>query len=135
MNRLCASGLAAVIDAARAITCGEGELYIAGGVESMSRAPFAVAKAEAPYSRELRVYDTALGARFPNPRIMKSYGSDSMAQTGDNVARDHGISRSQADEFAAQSQEKYEKARAAGFFAGEIHPSTFRRARKRRPKP
>ena len=122
VNRLCASGLAAVIDAARAVTCGEGELYVAGGVESMSRAPFAVAKAEAPYARELRVYDTALGARFPNPRIVKAYGSDSMAETGDNVAKDHGISRSQADEFAARSQEKHEKARAAGFFAGEIHP-------------
>jgi acetyl-CoA C-acetyltransferase len=122
VNRLCASGLAAVIDAARAVTCGEGELYVAGGVESMSRAPFAVAKAEAPYARELRVYDTTLGARFPNPRIVKGYGSDSMPETGDNVAKDHGISRSQADEFAARSQEKYEKARAAGFFAGEIHP-------------
>jgi acetyl-CoA C-acetyltransferase len=122
VNRLCASGLAAVIDAARAVTCGEGELYVAGGVESMSRAPFAVAKAEAPYARELRVYDTTLGARFPNPRIVKAYGSDSMPETGDNVAKDHGISRSQSDEFAARSQEKYEKARAAGFFAGEIHP-------------
>jgi acetyl-CoA C-acetyltransferase len=122
VNRLCASGLAAVIDAARAVTCGEGELYVAGGVESMSRAPFAVAKAEAPYARELRVYDTTLGARFPNPGIAKIYGSDSMAETGDNVAKDHGISRRQADEFAARSQEKYEKARAAGFFAGEIHP-------------
>jgi acetyl-CoA C-acetyltransferase len=122
VNRLCASGLAAVIDAARAVTCGEGELYVAGGVESMSRAPFAVAKAEAPYARELRVYDTTLGARFPNPRIVKAYGSDSMPETGDNVAKDHGISRNQSDEFAARSQEKYEKARAAGFFAGEIHP-------------
>jgi 3-oxoadipyl-CoA thiolase len=122
VNRLCASGLAAVIDAARAVTCGEGELYVAGGVESMSRAPFAVAKAEAPYARDLRVYDTTLGARFPNPGIVKAYGSDSMPETGDNVAKDHGISRRQADEFAARSQEKYEKARAAGFFAGEIHP-------------
>ena len=122
VNRLCASGLASIIDAARAVTCGEGELYVAGGVESMSRAPFAVAKAEAPYARELRVYDTTLGARFPNPRIVKAYGSDSMPETGDNVAKDHGISRSQSDEFAARSQEKYEKARAAGFFAGEIHP-------------
>src|SRR5450756_142251 len=110
VNRLCASGLAAVIDAARAVTCGEGELYVAGGVGSMSRAPFAVAKAEAPYARELRVYDTTLGARFPNPRIVKAYGSDSMPETGDNVAKDHGISRSQSDEFAARSQEKYEKA-------------------------
>jgi acetyl-CoA C-acetyltransferase len=134
VNRLCASGLAAVIDAARAVTCGEGELYVAGGVESMSRAPFAVAKAEAPYARELRVYDTTLGARFPNPGIAKIYGSDSMAETGDNVARDHGISRSQADEFAAGSQEKYEKARAAGFFAGEIHPIEVPTGKKTPPK-
>jgi 3-oxoadipyl-CoA thiolase len=122
VNRLCASGLAAVIEAAHAVTCGEGELFVAGGVESMSRAPFAVAKAEAPYSREMRVFDTTLGARFPNPRIVKAYGSDSMPETGDNVAREYGISRAQADELAARSQAKYEKARAAGFFAGEIHP-------------
>ena len=134
VNRLCASGLAAVIDAARAVTCGEGELYVAGGVESMSRAPFAVAKAEAPYARELRVYDTTLGARFPNPEIVKAYGSDSMPETGDNVAKDHGISRSHADEFAAQSQEKYEKARAAGFFAGEIHPIQVPTGKKTPPK-
>src|SRR5512135_1889844 len=71
VNRLCASGLAAVVDAARAVTVGDGELYLAGGVESMSRAPFAVAKAEAPFSRELRAYDTTLGARFPNPRLVE----------------------------------------------------------------
>lgn len=133
VNRLCASGLASIIDAARAVTCGEGELYVAGGVESMSRAPFAVAKAEAPYARELRVYDTTLGARFPNPRILKAYGSDSMPETGDNVAKDHGISRSQVDEFAARSQEKYEKARAAGFFAGEIHPIQVSTGKKSPP--
>jgi acetyl-CoA C-acetyltransferase len=122
VNRLCASGLAAVIDAARAVTVGEGELYLAGGVESMSRAPFAMAKAEAPYAREIRVFDTTLGARFPNPRIVKAHGSDSMPETGDNVAREHGIGREDADRFAARSQERYEKARAAGFYAGEIHP-------------
>src|SRR5215468_1755569 len=73
VNRLCASGLAAVVDAARAITAGEGELYLAGGVESMSRAPFAMAKAEAPYQREQKIYDTTIGARFPNPRIVKAF--------------------------------------------------------------
>ena len=122
VNRLCASGLAAVIDAARAITVGEGELYVAGGVESMSRAPFAMAKAESPYAREVRVFDTTLGSRFPNPRIVKAHGSDSMPETGDNVARDHGISREDADAFAARSQARYEKARKEGFFAGELHP-------------
>jgi acetyl-CoA C-acetyltransferase len=122
VNRLCASGLQAVVDAARAVTAGEGELYLAGGVESMSRAPFAMAKSEAPYAREVRVFDTTLGARFPNPRIVKAHGSDSMPETGDNVAREHGISREEADRFAARSQARYEKARAAGFFAGELHP-------------
>jgi acetyl-CoA C-acetyltransferase len=92
LNRLCASGLAAVVEAARAITVGDGELYLAGGVESMSRAPFAMAKAETPFSREARVFDTTLGARFPNPRLVNRYGSDSMPETGDNVAREQGRS-------------------------------------------
>ena len=122
VNRLCASGLAAVVDAARAITAGEGELFLAGGVESMSRAPFAMAKAEVAYAREARVFDTTLGARFPNPRLVKMYGSDSMPETGDNVAREQGISREEADRFAARSQERCERARAAGFLAGEIAP-------------
>jgi acetyl-CoA C-acetyltransferase len=122
VNRLCASGLAAVVDAARAITAGEGELYLAGGVESMSRAPFAMAKAEAPYAREVRVFDTTIGARFANPRIVKAYGADSMPETGDNVAHEQGISREDADRFAARSQERYERARRDGFYAGELHP-------------
>jgi acetyl-CoA C-acetyltransferase len=121
VNRLCASGLAAVVDAARAVTCGEGELYLAGGVESMSRAPFVVAKAEAPYSREFKVFDSTIGARFPNPKVTAKYGSDTMPETGDNVAKKFGITREEADRFAAASQAKYEKARTAGFFAGEIH--------------
>ena len=122
VNRLCASGLAAVVDAARAITCGEGELYLAGGVESMSRAPFAVAKAEAPFSRDFKVYDTTIGARFANPRIAKAFGTDSMPETGDNVAEQFGVSREESDRFAAASQARYQKARADGFYAGEIHP-------------
>jgi len=133
VNRLCSSGLAAVVDAARAITCGEGELYVAGGVESMSRAPFAVAKAETPYSRELRAFDTTIGARFPNPKITTAYGSDSMPETGDNVAREFGISREQADRFAADSQRKFERARVDGFFAGEIHPISVPTGRKTPP--
>ena len=122
VNRLCASGLAAVVDAARAITCGEGELYLAGGVESMSRAPFAVAKAESPYARDFKVYDTTIGARFANPRIAKAFGTDSMPETGDNVAKQFGVSREESDRFAAASQARYQKARADGFYAGEIHP-------------
>jgi acetyl-CoA C-acetyltransferase len=122
VNRLCASGLAAVIDAARAITAGEGELYLAGGVESMTRAPFAMAKADAPWSREARIHDTTIGARFANPRHVAAWGADSMAETGNNVAREYGITREEADRFAEGSQRKYERARGAGFYAGEIHP-------------
>jgi acetyl-CoA C-acetyltransferase len=122
VNRLCASGLGAVVDAARAVTVGDGDLYLAGGVESMSRAPFAMAKAEAPYSRETRIFDTTLGARFPNSRLVKMYGSDSMPETGDNVARAHGIGREDADRFALRSQERTERARADGFLEGEIQP-------------
>ena len=133
VNRLCASGLAAVVDAARAIAAGEGELYLTGGVESMSRAPFAMAKAEAPYQRELRVFDTTIGARFSNPRIVKAYGADSMPETGDNVAREYGISRDDADRFAARSQERYERARKDGFYAGELHPIEIPTGKKTPP--
>jgi acetyl-CoA C-acetyltransferase len=122
VNRLCASGLAAVVDAARAVTVGDGDLYLAGGVESMSRAPFAVAKSETPYARELRAFDTTLGARFPNPRLVERYGSDSMPETGDNVAREHAVTRDEADRFAVRSQERAERARQDGFLAGEILP-------------
>jgi acetyl-CoA C-acetyltransferase len=122
VNRLCASGLAAVVDAARAVTVGEGELYLAGGVESMSRAPFAFAKAETPYGRELRAFDTTIGARFSNPKIAEAHGVESMPETGDNVAREFAISRPDADAFAADSQARYQRARADGFMAGEIHP-------------
>ncbi|TLP69658.1 3-oxoadipyl-CoA thiolase [Pseudomonas nitroreducens] len=133
VNRLCASGLAAVIDAARAVTCGEGELFVAGGVESMSRAPFVMAKAEAAYSRDLTVFDSTIGARFPNPKIIAGFGNDSMPETGDNVAREFGISREQADRFAARSQANYEAAREAGFFAGEILPVSVPTGRKTPP--
>lgn len=122
VNRLCASGLGAVIDSARAITCGEGELYIAGGVESMSRAPFVMGKAESAYSRDAKIYDTTIGSRFPNKKIIAQYGGHSMPETGDNVAAEFGISREQADLFAAQSQAKYQKAKEEGFFADEITP-------------
>jgi acetyl-CoA C-acetyltransferase len=133
VNRLCASGMAAVIDAARAVTVGEGDLYLAGGVESMSRAPFAIPKAESPWSRDARIYDTTIGIRFPNPRLAKAFGSDSMPETGDNVAREVGVTREEADRYAARSQARYEAARAAGFFQGEIHPVEIPSARKGPP--
>ena len=134
VNRLCASGLAAVIDAARAVTCKEGELYLAGGVESMSRAPFVMLKAETPYAREFRMADTTIGARFPNPKLIKLYGNDSMPETGDNVAKDYGITRAVADEFALTSQSKFARAQKDGFMAGEIATVTIP-ARSKKDEP
>lgn len=122
VNRLCSSGLAAVLDAARAITSGEGDLYIAGGVENMSRAPFVVAKSESAYGREFKVFDSAIGARFPNPKITKAFGNDTMPETADNVAKDLGLSREDCDKFAAASQSRYAAAKESGFFQGEILP-------------
>ena len=122
VNRLCASGLQAVVDAARAVSCGEGELYLAGGVESMSRAPYVLGKSDTPFSRDVKMYDTTIGARFPNARFVKQFGNHSMPETGDNVARDFGITREEADVFALASQQKYAKAEAEGFYRGEIHP-------------
>lgn len=133
VNRLCASGLQAVTDAARAVTCGEGELYVAGGVESMTRAPYVMAKSESPYSRDVKMYDTTIGSRFPNPRFAKQYGDQSMPQTGDNVAKEFGIAREQADEFALASQQKYAKAEAEGFYKGEIMPIALPAKKKDAP--
>lgn len=134
VNRLCASGLAAVIDAARAVTCDEGDIFLAGGVESMSRAPFVFAKSETPFSRDFKVFDSTIGARFPNPRIEKQFGDDTMPQTGDNVALAYGVTREDADRFAAASQAKYEAAKQAGFFADEIVGVEVAQGRKLPPK-
>jgi acetyl-CoA C-acetyltransferase len=125
VNRLCGSGLAAVADAARATAVGQGDLFLAGGVESMSRAPFVMAKAETAFARKAKVYE-ALGERFPNPVVHANFGRDSMPQTGDNVAAAHGIARAQADAFALASQRKYARARDVGFFEGEIAPVTIK---------
>ena len=134
VNRLCSSGLAAVLDAARAISSGEGELYIAGGVESMSRAPFVVAKSESAFGRDFKVFDSAIGARFPNPLITRQYGGDTMPETADNVARDLGLSREESDRFAALSQARFEAARASGFLAGEITPVEVPTGKKTPPR-
>src|SRR5690348_3965194 len=133
VNRLCASGLQAVVDAARAVTCGEGDLYIAGGVESMSRAPYVMSKSDTPYSREVKMFDTTIGSRFPNPKFVKQFGNHSMPETGDNVAKDFGISRAQADEFALASQQKYATAEKEGFFKGEILAVTLPSKKKDSP--
>ena len=122
VNRLCGSGLAAVADAARAISCGEGELYLAGGVESMTRAPFVVAKSESAFGRDFKVFDTTIGARFPNPKIVQAYGNHSMPETGDEVARQFELERADCDRFAARSQANYARALAENFYQGEILP-------------
>jgi acetyl-CoA C-acetyltransferase len=121
-NRLCGSGLNAIVGAAHAITCGEADVCVAGGVESMSRAPFVVGKAEQAFSRDFKVFDSSLGARFPNPKIESLYGADTMPQTSDNLARDYQISREDCDVFALSSQQKYAKAAKDGFFQSEIRP-------------
>jgi acetyl-CoA C-acetyltransferase len=120
LQRNCGSGLNAIAVAAQSITCGEGDVFVAGGVESMSRAPFVMGKAESPYSRDMRIFDSTIGARFPNPLVEGRYGADTMPETADNLARDYQITREQADIFAAASQAKYAAGKADGFFAGEI---------------
>jgi len=133
VNRLCGSGLAAVLDASRGVKAGEGELFLAGGVESMSRAPLILSKAQTAYDRGQQIADSTLGARFTNPLISKHFGDASMPQTGDNVAAELEITREQADTFAAASQAKYEAARADGFFIDEIIPIEVPRGRKNPP--
>jgi acetyl-CoA C-acetyltransferase len=122
VNRLCASGLQAIMDASRAIMCGEGMLYIAGGVESMTRAPFVTAKSDGGWSRKIETYDTTIGWRFTNKKLADLYHPFSMGETAENVAKQWNISREEQDEFAWQSQEKYAAAAAAGKWVNEIIP-------------
>jgi len=107
---------------------------VAGGVESMSRAPYVLAKSDSPYSREVKMYDTTIGSRFPNPRVVKQFGNHTMPETGDNVAKDFGITREQADEFALASQQKYATAEKEGFYKGEIHPFPLPSRKKDAPQ-
>jgi acetyl-CoA acyltransferase len=125
MNRLCGSGMDAVITAARAIKAGEAELMIAGGVESMSRAPFVMPKADTAFSRNAEIYDTTIGWRFVNPLMKKQYGVDSMPETGDNVAIDYKVSREDQDAFAVRSQAKASAAQENGRLAKEITSVTI----------
>ncbi len=122
VNRLCASGMDAVAMAARAIVAGEADLAIAGGVESMSRAPFVLPKAESAYARAAEIYDTSIGWRFVNPAMRAAYGTDSMPETADNVAEQYAVSRADQDAFAARSQARWAAAQQAGIFAEEITP-------------
>jgi 3-oxoadipyl-CoA thiolase len=130
LNRLCASGLEAVGQAARAIHTGEMELAIAGGVESMTRAPFVIGKADRAYGRGQQLEDTTMGWRFVNPALDARYGTESMPQTGDNVAADCGVSRADQDAFALRSQQRAAAAQASGFFAEEIIPVSVPGARR-----
>lgn len=125
VNRLCGSGMDAIGLAARSIKSGETELMIAGGVESMSRAPFVMGKAETAWSRSAAIYDTTIGWRFPNPLMKKLFDTHSMPQTADNVAEDFHISRADQDAFALRSQQRWAAAHAAGRFADEIVPVTI----------
>jgi 3-oxoadipyl-CoA thiolase len=120
VNRLCASGLEAIGQAARAIACGDAQLMLAGGVESMSRAPYVMAKAGGAHAREQKLEDTTLGWRLVNPAMQASYGVDSMTQTAENLAREHGIDRASQDAFACRSQQRAAHAQAQGWLAEEI---------------
>ena len=125
MNRLCGSGLDAVGTAARAIQSGQTDLMIAGGVESMTRAPFVMGKAEGAFARQPEIFDTTLGWRFINPVLKKQYGVETMPETGENVARDFQVSRADQDAFAVRSQQRAGKAQANGRLAKEIMPITI----------
>jgi 3-oxoadipyl-CoA thiolase len=129
INRLCGSGLDAVAMAARIIRAGEAEVVVAGGVESMSRAPFVMPKADAPFSRNAEIHDTTIGWRFVNPRMRERYGTDSMPETGENVAAQFNISRADQDRFALRSQQRTAAAYARGFYDAELVPVEVARAK------
>ena len=124
VNRLCASGLQSIMDASRAIMCGDGEIYIAGGSESMSRAPFVMGKADSPFSRKAEMFDTTMGWRFINDKLSALYHPHTMGETAENVAERWNVSREEQDKFAYDTQEKYSAAHAAGKFKEEIAPFT-----------
>ncbi|MBA3656066.1 MAG: 3-oxoadipyl-CoA thiolase [Gemmatimonadaceae bacterium] len=135
VNRLCASGMSAVAGAARAIRAGEGHVFIAGGVESMTRAPFVMGKTSQPFARNVEVFDTSIGWRFINPKLKDQYGTDSMGETAENVADKYGVSRQDQDAYALRSQQKAAAARDAGRFDLEIAPVPLPPAGKNKPAP
>ncbi len=120
IQRNCASGLGAVVQASHAITAGEGDVFLVGGVESMSRSPLVMSRSESAFGRDVKLYDSTIGPRFSNPKLVKRFGDDQMPQTADNLAREYGITREEADKFAMHSQQKYAIAKGEGFFSGEI---------------
>jgi len=134
VNRLCASGLSAVVDAARALRLGEGDFYIAGGAESMTRAPYVLSKSETPFSRSMELFDTSIGWRFVNSKMKELHGTDSMGETAENVAAQYSISRGDQDRFAVWSQEKALSAREKGRFEPEILPVEIPQGKNQPPK-
>lgn len=130
LQRNCASGLGALVHAAHAITAGEGDVYLVGGVESMSRSPLVMSRSETPFARDVKLYDSTIGPRFSNPKLVKQFGDDQMPQTADTLARQYDIKREDADRFALRSQQRYAIAKGEGFFAGEIAPVELPPTRK-----
>lgn len=130
LQRNCASGLGAVVHAAHAITAGEGDVFLVGGVESMSRSPLVMSRSESAFGRDVKLYDSTIGPRFSNPKLVKRFGDDQMPQTADTLAREYEIKRDEADKFALGSQQKYAIAKGEGFFAGEIAPVELPPSRK-----
>ena len=133
VNRLCASGMTAVATAARAVRVGDGDFYVAGGVESMTRAPYAMSKSAKPFGRDVEIFDTSIGWRFVNPKMRELYGIDSMGQTAENVSEQFRVSREDQDLFACRSQTKAAAARASGRLAAEITPVELAPAKKGAP--
>ncbi|HEX6007071.1 MAG TPA: 3-oxoadipyl-CoA thiolase [Burkholderiales bacterium] len=130
LQRNCASGLGALVHAAHAITAGEGDVFMVGGVESMSRSPLVLSRSESAFGRDVKLYDSTIGPRFSNPKLVKRFGDDQMPQTADTLAREYEIKREDADKFAHGSQQKYAIAKGEGFFAGEIAPVELPATRK-----
>jgi acetyl-CoA C-acetyltransferase len=130
LQRNCASGLGAVVHAAHSITAGEGDVFLVGGVESMSRSPLVMSRSESAFARDVKLYDSTIGPRFSNPKLVKRFGDDQMPQTADNLAREYDIKRAEADQFALRSQQKYAIAKGEGFFTGEIAPVEMPASRK-----
>ena len=130
LQRNCASGLGALVHAAHAITAGEGDVFLVGGVESMSRSPLVMSRSESAFGRDVKLYDSTIGPRFSNPKLAKQFGDEQMPQTADNLARDFEIKREEADRFALRSQQRYGIAKGEGFFSGEISPVELPPTRK-----
>lgn len=130
LQRNCASGLGALVHVAHAITAGEGDVFLVGGVESMSRSPLIMSRSESAYGRDVKLYDSTIGPRFSNPKLVKQFGDDQMPQTADRLARDYSIKREEADQYALRSQQRYAIAKGEGFFGGEISPVELPPTRK-----